>query len=158
MLRHLVAVHQPTNPFDFWPFVTGTPEGDRGYWYPPPARLLEIAGSQEVWPVISRRDQSILRCAALSEVLVVSGMGDGFVIASRSCSLPVVFSPIPVVALVKTSAKYARQLASLVPVYPHLQVSTSPFCKSTLLIPLSLVAEGGPKVRALLEMTGVSKR
>lgn len=127
MLTYLVTdSFTSTNLFEVWPVVTGTPDGDRGYWHGLPARLLEIAGQLPVWPVHSARDDGlVLRYAALSEVLVASGMDASLVAALRSCNVPIVVPPQPIVELVKESEKYKSRIAMPSNVYGYLLVSHS---------------------------------
>lgn len=116
MFSHLATLPRPLGPFDVWPVVTGTPEGDRGYWYRLPARLLEMAGDLQVWPVLPGK------YAALSDVLIVSGMDEALVAALRSCTVPILTPPPTIFELVKASSKYISRLATPSLVRPYLQV------------------------------------
>ncbi|KAG9044331.1 hypothetical protein FS837_008337 [Tulasnella sp. UAMH 9824] len=108
LLEHLVAAPRTLNVFEAWPSSVATREGDPGYWFPLPSRLLEEAAGRKVWPLRSEMPPF----SVLDEVVVaVEGESFAPLAALESCNVPLAIAPARVFKLINESKFKGRVLA-----------------------------------------------
>ncbi|KAG8972491.1 hypothetical protein FRC05_009844 [Tulasnella sp. 425] len=130
LLDHLVTLssanppvlpYSTINVLDAWPGPVASQDGDPGYWYPVPSRLLEEAADRAVWPLHGKKAQF----SALNDVLVAEeGERVAPLAPLEACNVPLVVVPQRVYSLIKTSA-FNKTILSPQTAYPRLKV-TSP--------------------------------
>ncbi|KAG8972492.1 hypothetical protein FRC05_009845 [Tulasnella sp. 425] len=105
------------NVSEAWPGPVASQDGDQGYWYSLPSRLLEEAAHKAVWPLHGKRSQF----SALVDVLVeekgerVAPLG-----ALEACNVRLVVVPQRVFILIKTSA-FKKTILSPESSYPYIK-------------------------------------
>ncbi|KAG8947691.1 hypothetical protein FRC04_010535 [Tulasnella sp. 424] len=109
LLDHLVTLSSANssvppssiiNVLDAWPGPVASQDGDPGYWYPVPSRLLEEAADRVVWPLHGKKSQF----SALGDILVgEKGESVAPLASLEACSVPLVVVPQRVYNLIKTS-------------------------------------------------------
>ncbi|KAG9014082.1 hypothetical protein FRB90_005630, partial [Tulasnella sp. 427] len=106
LMDYVVTHDRTTNVFDIWPAPVATRDGDPGYWYPLPSRLLEEAAGKAVWPLSEKK------FALLGEVLIASEGETGAPLSAlEACHVPLVLAPSRVLELVKASSFKTRLLS-----------------------------------------------
>ncbi|KAG8987990.1 hypothetical protein FRB90_003029, partial [Tulasnella sp. 427] len=120
LLQHLVS-SSTLDVFTAWPSAVATRDGDPGYWYPPPSRLLEEAATKHVWPLHGKNRQF----GALSGVLVAKeGDRTAPLAELQACNVPVVVVPERVFQLIEAS-KFNGVILSPRTAYPYLKTYKS---------------------------------
>ncbi|KAG8989639.1 hypothetical protein FRB90_002147, partial [Tulasnella sp. 427] len=116
LLQHLVS-SSTLDVFNAWPSAVATRDGDPGYWYPLPSRLLEEAATKPVWPLHGKNG----RFAVLSGVLVAKeGDRTAPLAELQACNVPVVVVPERVFRLIEAS-KFNGVILSPQTAYPYLK-------------------------------------
>ncbi|KAG8947694.1 hypothetical protein FRC04_010538 [Tulasnella sp. 424] len=126
LLDHLVAqqsgapsvVRSSTiNVFEAWPGLVASQDGDQGYWYPLPSRLLEEAACKAVWPLRGKESQF----STLSDVLVAAeGEKVAPLAALEMCNVPLVVVPQRVFNLIETS-EFKKAILTPETAYPYIK-------------------------------------
>ncbi|KAG8947696.1 hypothetical protein FRC04_010540 [Tulasnella sp. 424] len=126
LLDHLVTQQSadsssapcPTiNVFEAWPGPVASQDGDQGYWYPLPSRLLEEAARKAVWPLRGKRSQ----LSTLSDVLVAAEEENVAPLAAlEACNVPLVIIPQRVFNLIQMS-EFNKAILTPETAYPYIK-------------------------------------
>lgn len=124
LLDHLVSRPSagPSKPtfdvFQAWPSLVSSEDGDQGYWYPLPLRLLEEAADRVVWRLHGRCSQY----STLNDALVVvKGNDDTSIQAFETWNIPLVIVSKHVFKLIEAS-DFKKAVLSPQTVYSYLKV------------------------------------
>ncbi|KAG8988700.1 hypothetical protein FRB90_002598, partial [Tulasnella sp. 427] len=112
LLQHLVSTSS-LDVFAAWPSLVATQDGDPGYWYSLPTRLLEEIATKAIWPLHGKRG----RYSSLGGVLIAKE-GDRVAPLNelQACNVPVAVVPeriFKVVEASKFSHSYKSDVANL---------------------------------------------
>ncbi|KAG8972482.1 hypothetical protein FRC05_009835 [Tulasnella sp. 425] len=122
LMEYIVANMPHTlDVFAAWPTSVATQDGDPGYWYPLPARLLGEAAERSVWPLRSEKPPF----SSLNNVIVaLEGETTAPLAPLESCGVPLVIAPQRVVALIRNST-YATQILSPASAQPYIKKNSN---------------------------------
>ncbi|KAG8947704.1 hypothetical protein FRC04_010548 [Tulasnella sp. 424] len=117
LMEYIVAMPRPLEVFAAWPTSVATQDGDPGYWYPLPGRLLEEAAGRSVWPLRSAKPPF----SSLKSVLIaLEGDTTAPLAPLDSCGVPLVIAPERVVALIRAST-FANQILAPANAQPYIR-------------------------------------
>ncbi|KAG8947689.1 hypothetical protein FRC04_010533 [Tulasnella sp. 424] len=135
LLDHLVTLssanpsvlpYSTINVLDAWPGPVASRDGDQGYWYSVPSRLLEEAADKVVWPLWGKKSQF----SALGDVLVgEEGESVAPLASLKACNVPLVIVPQRVYSLIKTPA-FKKTILSPETAYPYIKVTSPHFSQN----------------------------
>ncbi|KAG8900745.1 hypothetical protein FRC00_011481 [Tulasnella sp. 408] len=108
LLEHLVDKRPEFDIFNAWPDAASSRDGDQGYWYDLPSRLVEETARRAVWPtqLEEPRYRELLRVFVASRDDQSAPMTD-----LTTYKIPLVSAPSMVVQLIQTSRFASRTLS-----------------------------------------------
>lgn len=108
LLEHLVNKRPEFDIFNAWPDAASSRDGDQGYWYDLPSRLVEETARRPVWPtqLDEPRYRELLRVFVASRDDQSTPMTD-----LTTYRIPLVSAPSMVVQLIQASRFASRTLS-----------------------------------------------
>lgn len=114
-----MAAQKSSDMLALWPPFPSSNGGDAVYWKDLPVRLLELSGSELVWP-LARPPNGLY--SPLSELVVVDQASGIPLDALSACNISLIVPPVNVLSLIKRSNTFKKVVASPELLHPHLKV------------------------------------